>query len=140
MPITSSTDVHSLSRQLSEAYVALSKSDAVWHSSLVQALRYITQTCANVLGVERASIWQTSPDLVAMECLCLYREDSNSFEQGAVLEARSFPRYFSALALERVINASDALNDPRTREFAEPYLNPLNIKSMLDGTLRTGRR
>ena len=110
MPITSSTDVHSLSRQLSEAYVALSKSDAVWHSSLVQALRYITQTCANVLGVERASIWQTSPDLVAMECLCLYREDSNSFEQGAVLEARSFPRYFSALALERVINASDALN------------------------------
>ncbi|HAU14059.1 MAG: hypothetical protein CMK83_13210 [Pseudomonadales bacterium] len=137
MPITSSTDVHSLSRQLSEAYVALSKSDAVWHSSLVQALRYITQTCANVLGVERASIWQTSPDLVAMECLCLYREDSNSFEQGAVLEARSFPRYFSALALERVINASDALNDPRTREFAEPYLNPLNIKSMLDGTLRS---
>ena len=137
MSNTSPSDVHSLSRQLSEAYVALSKSDVVWHSSLIQALRHITQTCANVLGVERASVWQIAPDLAAMECLCLYREDVNSFEQGMVLEARSFPRYFSALALERVLNASDALNDPRTREFAEPYLEPLNIKSMLDGTLRS---
>lgn len=132
----STSNAAGLPRYLTEAYVALSKSEQVWQSSLIQALRHITQTCANVLGVERASVWQTSPDLVAMECLCLYREDVNSFEQGVTLEARSFPRYFSALALERVINASDAQIDPRTREFTESYLKPLNIKSMLDGTLR----
>ena len=136
MPNPSASSVPSLSRQLTEAYVALSKSELVWQSSLVQSLRHITQTCANVMGVERASIWQTSMDLTRMECLCLYCEETNSFERGALLEAHSFPRYFGALSLERVINASDAVNDPRTREFAESYLNPLNIKSMLDGTLR----
>lgn len=118
----STNNAASLPRYLTEAYVALSKSEQVWQSSLIQALRHITQTCANVLGVERASVWQTSPDLVAMECLCLYREDVNSFEKGVTLEARSFPRYFSALALERVINASDAQIDPRTREFTATHM------------------
>ncbi|RLT99252.1 putative bifunctional diguanylate cyclase/phosphodiesterase [Ketobacter sp.] len=136
MPNPSASSVHSVSRQLTEAYVALSKSESVWHATLIQALRHITQTCAGVMGVERASVWQTSPDLKTMECLCLYCEETNSFEQGMQLEANTFPRYFSALSLERVINATDAVNDPRTREFAEPYLIPLNIKSMLDGTLR----
>ncbi|MBA55153.1 MAG: hypothetical protein CMK89_11925 [Pseudomonadales bacterium] len=136
MPKPSASSVHSLSRQLTEAYVALSKAEVVWQSSLIQSLRHITQTCANVMGVERASVWQTSIDMTYMECLCQYREETNSFEQGAIIEAGSFPRYFAALAFERVINASDAVNDPRTREFTEPYLNPHNIKSMLDGTLR----
>ncbi|WP_158643450.1 putative bifunctional diguanylate cyclase/phosphodiesterase [Ketobacter alkanivorans] len=131
-----SQSASSLSRQLTEAYVALSKSEEVWQSSLTQALRHITQTCANVLGVERASIWQISPDMAKMECLCLYLEEQNRFESGLVLEARAYPRYFSALALERVINASDAQQDLRTREFTESYLKPLNIQSMLDGTLR----
>ena len=136
MPNPSASSVHSLSRQLTEAYVALSKSELVWQSSLIQALRHITQTCANVMGVERASVWQTSADMDRMTCLCLYCEDTNSFEQGSVLEASTLPRYFAALALERVISASDAVNDPRTREFSESYLEPLNIKSLLDGTLR----
>ncbi|MEE2730796.1 MAG: EAL domain-containing protein [Pseudomonadota bacterium] len=136
MPNPSASSVHSVSRQLTEAYVALSKCESVWHATLIQALRHITQTCAGVMGVERASVWQTSPDLKTMECLCLYCEETNSFEQGMQLEANTFPRYFSALSLERVINATDAVNDPRTREFAESYLIPLNIKSMLDGTLR----
>lgn len=136
MPNTSPNSASGALRHLTEAYVALSKSEEVWQPSLIKSLRHITQTCANVLGVERASVWQIEPDLSAMECLCLYLEELNNFEQGMVLEARSYPRYFSALALERVINASDAQHDPRTREFSENYLKPLDIKSMLDGTLR----
>ncbi len=132
----SASNMHSVSRQLTEAYVALSKSELVWQSNLIQALRHITQTCANVMGVERASVWQTDSDLTGMECLCLYREETNSFEQGMVLDAQAYPRYFAALSVERVINATDAVNDPRTHEFTESYLNPLDIKSMLDGTLR----
>jgi diguanylate cyclase (GGDEF)-like protein/PAS domain S-box-containing protein len=129
-----------ISRQLTDAYIALSKSDEVWQQNFVQALRHIAQTCANVLGVGRASVWQISDDLAEMRCLCLYREDTDAFEQGLTLEARAYPRYFSALTYERVINASDAQNDPRTREFTDSYLEPFNIKSMLDATLRSEGR
>ena len=125
-----------LARQLTEAYVALSKAEEVWHYSLTQSLRHITRTCANVLGVERASVWQLSADMNTLECLCLYLEDVDGYERGTVIQARAYPRYFTALTLERVIDAGDGLRDPRTRELAESYLKPLSIASLLDGTLR----
>ncbi len=121
---------------LTDSYIALSKAPDVWNSNLNIALRHITRACANALGVERASVWFVDEDLSEMECLCLYREDINGFEQGVKLEARSFPRYFTALNFERVVDASEARSDIRTKEFTESYLLPLNIYSMLDATLR----
>lgn len=81
---------------LTESYIALSKATEVWNSGLNVALRHIAQACANAMGVQRASIWTVDKDFTEMECLCLYREDINGFEQGATLEARAFPRYFTA--------------------------------------------
>jgi PAS domain S-box-containing protein len=42
------------------------------------------------------------------------------------------PAYFSALANNEAIAANDALLDPRTRELAPGYLEPMGITSMLD--------
>ena len=125
------------SRLLADTYVALSKDEQIWGGKLTNGLRHIVRACANALGVHRASVWQLEPDFSRLTCLTLYREDTDQYEQGMELEARSFPRYFAALANSRVIAAADAQNDPRTREFTEIYLKPLNIVSMLDGTLRS---
>lgn len=122
---------------LADTYIALSKDPGIWQGSLVSGLRQITRACVNAVGVQRASIWSVSDDFSALTCLSLYREDTDRHEQGMTLQANQYPRYFSALASDRVIAANDALTDPRTREFAEVYLKPLNITSMLDGTLRS---
>lgn len=125
------------SRLLADTYVALSKDVQIWEGELTNGLRHVVRACANALGVHRASVWQLESDYSRMTCLTLYREDTDQYEQGMELEARSFPRYFAALANNRVIAAVDAQNDPRTREFTDIYLKPLNIISMLDGTLRS---
>lgn len=122
---------------LSDTYLALSKDTEIWKGSLTHGLRRIARACANAMSVQRASIWQVNPQFSALTCLTLYREDTDRYEQGATLEAHTFPRYFAALANNRVIDASDARNDSRTREFAEVYLKPLGIMSMLDATLRS---
>ncbi len=121
---------------LADTYIALSKDTEIWKGSLVHGLRRIVRACANAVGVQRASIWQLNPDFTELTCLTLYREDTDRYEQGTILEARTFPRYFAALANNRVIDASDALTDPRTREFSDVYLKPQGITSMLDATLR----
>ena len=137
MPDSSlSIDQVEASSLLTDSYIALSKSPEVWSNGLHIALRHIAQACANAMGVQRASIWTVDEDLTLMECLCLYREDINGFEQGMELEARAFPRYFTALNFERVVSAEDARTDMRTKEFKESYLEPLDIHSMLDATVR----
>src|SRR5207253_1675524 len=55
---------------------------------------------------------------------------------GTVIAAREFPRYFAALEESRVVAAEDASRDSRTSEFAEPYLRPLGIASMMDAPIR----
>lgn len=137
MPRNTSLSFGERSRLLADTYVALSKDEQIWGGKLTSGLRHIARACANALGVHRASVWQLEPDYSRLTCLTLYREDTDQYEQGMELEARSFPRYFAALANNRVIAAADAQNDPRTREFTEIYLKPLNIISMLDGTLRS---
>ena len=137
MPNRTSPGLQERSSLLADTYIALSKDADIWKSSLVNALRRIARTCVNAMGAPRASIWQLDADFSKLTCLCLYREDSDRFEQGTTLEARSFPRYFAALANSRVIDAHDARNDPRTREFTDIYLKPLGITSLLDATLRS---
>jgi GAF domain-containing protein len=48
------------------------------------------------------------------------------------LKKSDYPSYFTAMLWERTIAAHDAHKDARTACFSRPYLEPLNIASMLD--------
>jgi PAS domain S-box-containing protein len=53
-----------------------------------------------------------------------------------VLKAKESPHYFKALEESRAIAADRALSDPRTCEFADSYLKPRGIVSMMDIPIR----
>lgn len=116
----------------------LTRSKAIGRGDLEQALREITVTTAELLGVARASVWNYSEDRSSLECVELYRADEDLHEAGVELLASDFPRYFEAIARERLIAADDARRDPHTSEFADVYLAPLGISSMLDVPIRVG--
>jgi diguanylate cyclase (GGDEF)-like protein/PAS domain S-box-containing protein len=113
--------------------VQLSKSD---DSNLDDSLRRLLETDARTLGVERASIWLYTEDRSAITCRLLFQLSKGTFEGGTTLKASDYPRYFESLDSSRVIPASDAREDPRTREFRDGYLVPLGIHSMLDVPIR----
>jgi diguanylate cyclase (GGDEF)-like protein/PAS domain S-box-containing protein len=52
------------------------------------------------------------------------------------MSAADFPVYFREIKGERILPASDARNDRRTRGFRETYLVPNDIYSMLDAPVR----
>ncbi len=99
-------------------------------------LQIITEQVAEVLDVERVSVWFFNPDGTEIVNRDLFIKTKKAHESGEKLKARDYPRYFNALENSRIIAANNALNDPRTCEFANAYLLPKGIKSMIDVPIR----
>jgi signal transduction histidine kinase len=104
----------------------------------IRSLQAITETAAELLGVQRAGIWLYDANHSRMECVDLFEQAAASHTRGLKLNAESYPAYFRALEEARIIDAHDARCDPRTREFADSYLEPLGIGAMLDAPVRVG--
>ncbi len=99
---------------------------------LAAALPRILEISSRTLEVERASLWVLEADRSRLCCRGLYRASDGAFESGAVLNARDYPAYFSALLTRQPIRVDHAANDPRTREFQRDYFPAHGITSMLD--------
>jgi PAS domain S-box-containing protein len=101
-------------------------------TDLCRVLEQITRVDAETLGVDRVSIWFFDSARREIVCEDLFERTAGRHTRGERIRAGEVPRYFAALRSQRVIAAADARNDPRTSEFAEDYLEPLGITSMLD--------
>jgi PAS domain S-box-containing protein len=99
-------------------------------------LRSILEISARALQVARLSMWQFAADRAVIRCAGVFRTSDDGYESGLVLQRQQYPAYFDALERERVIAASDARSDPRTRAFHDSYLAPYGIGAMLDVPLR----
>ncbi len=115
-----------------KALAELMHAEALRRGDLKGALELVTEVASQVLGVERASVWRYQDDRATLECADLFEHTPARHGRGECLLAASFPKYFAALADERIIAAADAHGDPRTSEFSEPYLKPHGISAMLD--------
>jgi diguanylate cyclase (GGDEF)-like protein/PAS domain S-box-containing protein len=110
----------------------LVRSRALGEGDVAAAVRQITETAADLLEVERASVWRLVDDGAAIECVDLFSRGPDHHEAGVKIRAVDAPRYFAALQRERSIAAHDAHTDPRTAEFRDGYLVPHGITAMLD--------
>jgi PAS domain S-box-containing protein len=99
-------------------------------------VRVALERAADALDVDRASIWFLNAEGRLLECADLFEFRAGRHTCGMVLEASKYPRYFEAVMSHRAVDAHDALTDPRTIEFAEGYLRPMGIVSMLDAAIR----
>ena len=95
---------------------------------LVEAAR----TACRVLEVQRISVWTYVQNKQAIRCECLFDGENQPDGEGMLLYKKDFPSYFKAISMSRIVSAKQAQTDPRTSEFTETYLKPLNIHSMLD--------
>lgn len=92
---------------------------------------------AAVLDVARVTIWTYDEGRAAIRCRGIH--DPGAVPSAPpVLRGATHPRYFAALHDQRLIAASDAHDDPRTREFSADYLGPLGITALLDVALLVG--
>ncbi len=113
-----------------------SKSASSAEGDFPAAMKEITEATARTLDVERVSIWMGSAEVGHIRCTDVYEKSMDRHSPGPVLEAARYPRYFEALARDRIIDAVDVYADPRTREFSDDYFRPLGVGSLLDAAVR----
>ena len=103
-------------------------------SSRASAIEKILAADARTLGVERVSYWSLEDGGAAIvgEALYTLTRGGDPAFAGSRLAARDYPTYFSAILENRPVAANQARTDSATHEFAEGYLKPLGITSMLD--------
>ena len=115
-----------------EALIELTTRQRNHEEDVTASLRDIVECAARTLGVARTSIWRHTQQRAAIECLDLYETATGGHSAGTTLHAADYPGYFRALTDMKMIVADDAVTHPSTCEFAEDYLLPLGIQSMLD--------
>ena len=125
-------------RRYNEALLYLTTQEAT-AVEFEQRLEQITRTVSQTLAVARVGIWLYDDKQAQIDCIKLYESGPDEFSSGLVLAATDYPTYFRALQNEPTIVAHDALTNPHTSEFAETYLKPLNITSMLDLPIQQGQ-
>lgn len=105
---------------------------------LESAFRLITEEIAHAMEVERVSIWRYDQNRSSIVCQMLFEAGARRHSSGLELRGGDYPAYFRAMEQNEAIVADDACSDPRTCEFAESYLMPQGITSMLDAPLHVG--
>jgi PAS domain S-box-containing protein len=102
------------------------------------ALLDILRAAAVTLKVERAGYWCLDKSGDWIECQQLFIHSIfaiDSKSAGIRLHRHEFPEYFTAILQRQTLVADDAYACSATSEFAESYLKPLNIASMLDAAV-----
>lgn len=122
----------------SQILLRLARLKSIDDGDLDTCYREINLAVAEALGVDRSSIWFYNDDESSIICTSLYDKNEGTFDCGQILDAVDFPIYFQFLNLERTIPINDVLDHETTAEFKHLYLEPYNIKSMLDAPIRVG--
>jgi|UPI00037FBFFA PAS domain S-box-containing protein len=127
-------------RKQSQILVQLAKSKTLQQGDLLAAIREITEAAAPIMEVKRVSVWLYNSDHSKIECVDLYDRTTQRHSSGFALLQANFPAYFQALETERSIAAHNALDDRRTKELSEFYLQVHGITSMLVAPIWLGGR
>ena len=114
----------------------LSKHPYVVMGDFDNSVKVFTETVAEVLSVERVGIWLFDFANNRLNCVELYLKSIDSHQKDTVLEVSDLPNYIEVLKTDKPLEVSDAINDQRCSEFADDYLVPLGISSLLDTVFR----
>jgi PAS domain S-box-containing protein len=101
-----------------------------------EVLPQVTRIVADMLAVDRVSLWLLSEDQTELVCQNLYLRGQAIHSAGSRLPASRYPRYCAVLKESLVVAASDARIDQRTSEFTDDYFLSLGITSVLDVPIR----
>ncbi len=105
---------------------------------LETVFQQVTETSADILKVERSSVWLLIDHRRALRCIDLFEQSKQTHSAGVTLHVEDFPDYFAAVQRRKTVPAESAGTDPRTSELNDAYLQPLGITSLLDAPIYIG--
>lgn len=118
--------------ELQEGIASLSRGAYFKEAPLDMMLSILTESAAQMSGIERVSIWALTDDHQELRCLELYELSAGRHSKGGAIKASQYPNYFRALRDGSSIAANDAYIHPQTAEFGVDYLPRHGVTALLD--------
>lgn len=115
----------------------ISVSQSVPLGNVESLVHEITTMAANVMEVERVSVWLFDESQPLLNCIDLYESTPKRHSSGFILLESEYRSEFAFLKRDKWMDADDPYTDPRTKGYVETYLKPNNIRSMLDIVIRS---
>jgi diguanylate cyclase (GGDEF)-like protein/PAS domain S-box-containing protein len=135
-----SQDEQQLQQRRSQAQqtliVALARHHYGDKEPLREAAELITKSACELYDVSRVGIWNLKEHM--LQSVAFYQQDEGRHIPQADIDASAYPVYLQTLHSGRALDAHNAYLDPRTRELALNYLEPMGVTSMLDASIRIG--
>jgi hypothetical protein len=125
-------DKEALLNRLMMAMTLQVRDSSLISGDLKKSLQETTRMGSKTLDVQRVSVWFFDEGRTYIRCADLYDSFSDSHFDGTKLLASEYPSYFEEIDRGKIVAADDAVQDSRTCEFADGYLVPLGITSMMD--------
>jgi HD-GYP domain-containing protein (c-di-GMP phosphodiesterase class II) len=126
-----------------DVLLQLSSTPDLFKNSINVALLTISENAVDALGIDRVSIWRFDHARNEYRCLHCYKHSDKKHSSGETLRINKYPRFFSALNIERAISANDVNKDMRTSELKDDYwtlhhihsslIIPIRIAGIVDG-------
>jgi two-component sensor histidine kinase len=114
----------------------LAKARTIREGNLIEAVYEIVLTAARAMHVNRVNAWTFDTDQTEIQCIGNYDTTVNAMVSQSALPKIAFPNYFSLFETSKIIVTNDAMNDPKTEELKDIYLEPHNICALMDVPIR----
>ncbi len=114
-----------------ETLIRLHRNPLLFQSDVQKIYELICKTASETLEISRVSIWTLDKGGQALLRRFLYEQDGAS-DEILEIKAHDYPNYFKAIHQKPFIQADNAHTHSDTCEFADSYLKPLHIQSMMD--------
>ncbi|EQA34864.1 PAS domain S-box protein [Leptospira inadai serovar Lyme str. 10] len=116
-----------------KAFLEMTRDPEFVSGNLEEAAKKISKMASETLDCDRASIWIFDKGGEEIwTSIAGWDRKSNSYLERISMRLSDYPNYFEAIKTTRFLDIKDAINDPRTLEFADIYCTPLNITSLLN--------
>lgn len=127
-----SLELGKYAKKLNEKLIAQSHNSLFYEGDIDQVTKMLTKEVSESLESDRCSIWLYNKTKDSIICQQLFIRSENEWYQGYELYEKDCQPYFETLKHNPIIVANNALTHKATSCFAESYLKPLGINSMLD--------
>lgn len=110
----------------------ISRHPVISKAARKEAMRALTHEAALAMEVDFIGYWAYDEGRTKITVEANYNRKTDSWEDGAVIEQKNAPNYFSVINEERVLAVEDCFTSPYTAEFKDSYSIPLDIRSLVD--------
>lgn len=123
-------------RKQNELLLGLIAGGSWGQGDLKRCAAEIAEACAELMQVERVSIWGYNDNYASIRCFALYERSKGRHSEGEELPSGEFPLYVESHKQGESIAVEDVFADPRTSHLpAADYFGRHNIKSLLDAPI-----